>query len=226
MKNLVIKELFELQDLKYKDFQSKLIPTVPPDRIIGVRTPLLRKLAKEMTCDGGFTNTLHHFYFEENNLHAFLIEKIRDFDECISQTEKFLPFVDNWATCDSFCPQIFKKNREKLLPYINKWIKSDHTYTVRFAVCMLMRFFLDELFDEKYLKSVADIKSDEYYINMVKAWFFATALAKQYEKTLPYIENNLLDIWLHNKTIQKATESYRISSEQKTYLKALRRVSV
>ncbi len=217
--------LFELQDLAYRDFHSRLMPTVPKEKIIGVRVPELRKFAKEFakTEDSKeFLKILPHKYYEEDNLHAFLIEQIKDFDECISALDDFLLCVDNWATCDMMSPRIFKKNTEKLLPKIEEWLISDYTYQVRFAIGMLMKFYLDENFDERYLSLVASVKSDEYYINMMIAWYFATALAKQWEKALPYIENKVLDKWTHNKAIQKAVESYRITEEQKEYLKTLK----
>ncbi len=217
--------LFELQDLAYRDFHSRLMPTVPKEKIIGVRVPELRKFAKEFakTEDSKeFLKILPHKYYEEDNLHAFLIEQIKDFDECISVLDNFLLCVDNWATCDMMSPRIFKKNTEKLLPKIEEWLISDYTYQVRFAIGMLMKFYFDENFDERYLSLVASVKSDEYYINMMIAWYFATALAKQWEKALPYIENKVLDQWTHNKAIQKAVESYRITEEQKEYLKMLK----
>lgn len=218
-------QLFEMQDLKYRDFHSKLMPTVDKAKIIGVRTPELRKFAKEFgkTEEAKeFLKILPHKYYEEDNIHAFLIEQIKDFDECISALDSFLLYVDNWATCDMMTPKVFKKNTDKLLPKINEWLISDYTYQVRFAIGMLMKFYLDENFDEKYLKLVASVKSEEYYINMMIAWYFATALAKQWEKALPYIENKVLDKWTHNKAIQKAVESYRITTEQKEYLKTLK----
>lgn len=217
--------LFELQDFSYRDFHSKLMPTVPKEKIIGVRVPQLRKLAKEFgkTEDAKeFLKILPHKYYEEDNLHAFLIEQIKDFDECIFALDDFLLYVDNWATCDMMSPKVFKNNTEKLLPKIEEWLISDYTYQVRFAIGMLMKFYLDESFDERYLQLVASVKSDEYYINMMIAWYFATALAKQWEKTVPFIENKVLDKWTHNKAIQKAVESYRITKEQKEYLKQLK----
>lgn len=217
--------LFEMQDLGYRDFHSKLMPTVPKDKIIGVRVPQLRKFAKEFgkTEDAKeFLKILPHKYYEEDNIHAFLIEQIKDFDECISALDDFLLYVDNWATCDMMTPKVFKKNTDKLLPKIEEWLISDYTYQVRFAIGMLMKFYLDENFDEKYLKLVASVKSEEYYINMMIAWYFATALAKQWDKTLPYIQNKNLDKWTHNKAIQKAVESYRVTDKQKEYLKTLK----
>ena len=214
--------LFELQDLAYRDFHSKLMPTVPKEKIIGVRVPELRKFAKEFgkTTDANeFLKILPHKYYEEDNLHAFLTEQIKDFDECVSALDSFLLYVDNWATCDMMSPKVFKNNTEKLLPKIEEWLISDYVYQVRFAIGMLMKFYLDENFDERYLHLVASVKSDEYYINMMIAWYFATALAKQWEKTVPYIENEVLDKWTHNKAIQKSVESYRITDEKKEYLK-------
>lgn len=218
-------DLFANQDVKYRDFQSKLTPTIEANTAIGVRTPVLRKLAKYYSKRqdvDDFLADLPHKFFDENQLHAFILSEIKDFDECIGKLERFLPFVDNWATCDQMSPKCFKKNHEKLLPYLNKWIKSDDTYTVRFAIVTLMAHFLDDDFDEGYLKLVSDIKSDEYYINMAIAWYFATALAKQYDKTIPYIENKTLDVWTHNKAIQKSIESYRVTAEHKEYLKSLK----
>lgn len=218
-------ELFKLQDLEYKKFHSKLMPTINPDTIIGVRTPDLRKLANSLKDYDDFFNDLPHQYYEENNLHGFLISQIKDYNECIKELNKFLPYVDNWATCDGLRPKCFKKNTDKLLSEIKKWIKSNHTYTVRFAIEMLMTHFLDDEFDERYLELVANVKSDEYYINMMIAWFFATALAKQYEYAIIYVENNILPVWVHNKTIQKAIESYRISDDKKRFLRTLKQRS-
>lgn len=219
-------ELFALQDFKYKEFHKKLIPTVDEDTIIGVRIPALRALVKEFSGTeeaAEFMKELPHKYYEENNVHAFLIEKIKDYDICIRELDRFLPFVDNWATCDSMSPKVLKKHLPELLDKIKEWMASEHIYTVRFGIELLMSYYLDEAFDEKYLQMVADVHSEEYYINMMIAWYFATALAKQYEATLPYIEQQKLDVWIHNKTIQKAVESYRISPEQKSYLRTLRR---
>lgn len=219
------KRLFDLQDLEYKDFQCKLMPTVNADTVIGVRTPQLRALAKQIygTKDADeFLTLLPHFYYEENNLHSYLTERIKDFDLCVNTVDKFLPFVNNWATCDTMKPKVFAKNAEKLLPFIEKWLCSEYTYAVRYGILMLMTHFLDDRFDVKYLKRVSRIKSDEYYINMMIAWYFATALAKQYETALPFIESRALPEFVHNKTIQKACESYRLTPEQKIYLKTLK----
>ena len=221
-------ELLSMQDKTYKDFHSKLMPTINPDSIIGVRVPVLRDYAKKLFKENSieslnsFLKNLPHEFYEENNIHAFLIEKINNFDECIFYLEEFLPYIDNWATCDMLNPKIFKTNCDKLLEKIYQWINSDSVYTVRFGIGMLMRFFLDEKFETKYLDLVSSINSEEYYINMMRAWFFATALAKQYDKTLPYIKNYSLDKWTHNKTIQKANESFRITKDQKEELKKFR----
>lgn len=216
------KELFKLQDLEYKSFHSRLMPNINPDNIIGVRVPLLRALAKKIKWDEEFAEKLPHKYYEENNLHAFMICEIKDFDECISKLNKLLPYIDNWATCDGLKPKCFKKSRNKLLPYIYTWMKSSHTYTVRFACLMLMTHFLDDAFDGKYLKTVSEIKSDEYYINMMLAWYFAEALVKQYDSAIIYLEGRKLPSWVHNKTIQKACESFRITDEKKAYLRSLK----
>ena len=218
-------ELFKMQDLKYKDFHSKLIPTINPDLIIGVRVPKLRRYAKELFKSGEyreFINELPHKYYEENNLHVFLIEQICDFDEVIKETEKFLPYVDNWATCDMFFPKAFKKNKEKLIKRVYEWIDSKNTYTVRYGIGILLKLYLDDCDAEKHFERVSKIKSDEYYINMMIAWYFATALTKQFEKSLPYITEMRLDRWVHNKAIQKAVESKRINPDTKKYLKNLK----
>ena len=219
------KRLFELQDVSYRDFQVKLIPTVETESMIGVRTPALRKLAREYGRReeiGVFLQDLPHKYFDENQLHAFIISGIKDFETCVMHVEKFLPYVDNWATCDQMSPTVFKKKRKELLPYIREWMKSDRTYTVRFGIGMLMQHYLDEDFDPSYPEMVAGIKSEEYYISMMVAWYFATALAKQYDTILPFIEEKRLDSQTHNRAIQKAVESYRITPEQKAYLKTLK----
>ncbi|MBE6903674.1 MAG: DNA alkylation repair protein [Ruminococcaceae bacterium] len=219
----ITKELFKMQDLKYKEFHSKLMPTVDSQSVIGVRVPLIRAFSKKIKNEADeFLNSLPHKYYEENNLHAFLIAQTDDFDKCIKMLNVFLPFVDNWATCDSLRPKCFNKNKDKLLCEIEKWIKSKHVYTVRFAIEMLMVYYLDEDFDERYLKTVSEIKSEEYYINMMLAWYFATALAKKWDSTIIYLKNNALPLWVHNKTIQKAVESYRITAEQKEYLCSLK----
>ena len=221
----IIEELLEQQDKEYRDFQRKLIPTVAPDRIIGVRTPVLRKMAKEMARQEDtkdFLDTLPHHYFEENQLHALILSEEKNFEHCIAGTEPFLPYVDNWATCDQMMPKVFKKHTDELLFYIQKWIASDHTYTIRFAIGMLMRFYLDEKFEPEYLEMVAAVKSGEYYVRMMVAWYFATALAKQYDAALVFLEEKRLEPWTHNKTIQKSVESYRIDDEKKAYLRSLK----
>ena len=220
------KELKKLQDKGYREMQVTIIPTVDADSIIGVRTPALRQLAKELSKRDDiseFLADLPHKYFEENQLHAFILSGMKDAESCIRLVDGFLPFVDNWATCDQMSPKIFKKHKQLLLGYVDKWIKSDHTYVKRFAIGMLMEHFLDEDFKTSYLTKVSKIRSEEYYVNMMIAWYFATALAKQYEDTLPFIEKQKLDKWTHNKSIQKAVESYRITPEQKEYLKTLKR---
>ena len=228
MINKIKNDLLLMQDKTYKDFHSKLMPTINPNSIIGIRVPVLRDYAKKLFKENSieslnpFLKNLPHEFYEENNIHAFIIEKINNFDECIFYLENFLPYIDNWATCDMLNPKIFKTNYEKLLEKIYQWINSDSVYTVRFAIGMLMRYFLDEKFETKYLDLVASINSKEYYINMMRAWFFATALAKQYEQTFPYIKNYSLDKWTHNKSIQKANESFRITKDQKEELKKFR----
>lgn len=217
--------LFSLRDEKFAAFQARLIPNVAPERIIGVRTPALRKLAKTLRGSGEaeeFLKALPHDFFEENNLHAFLLCEMKDFDACVQAVEDFLPYVDNWATCDQMSPRVFRKNKQALLPYIRCWIASERCYTRRFGTGMLMSHFLDEDFREEYLRLVSDIRSEEYYVDMMIAWYFATALAKQYEAALPYLENRRLDPWVHNKTIQKAVESFRVSDEHKACLRALK----
>ena len=217
--------LFSLREEKYAAFQAKLIPNVAPERVIGVRTPALRKLAKTLRGSGQaeeFLKALPHEFFEENNLHAFLLCEMKDFDACVQAVEDFLPYVDNWATCDQMSPGVFRKNKQALLPYIRCWIASERCYTRRFGTGMLMSHFLDEDFREEYLRLVSDKRSEEYYVNMMIAWYFATALAKQYEAALPYLENRRLAPWVHNKAIQKAVESFRVSDGHKTYLKTLK----
>ncbi len=218
-------QLFALQDPEYRKFQAKLIPNIDMEHIIGVRTPDLRMLAKILRDDpetGAFLEKLPHVYFDEDQLHAFLISEEKDFEKCVRQVEAFLPFVNNWATCDQLSPKVFRKHTDELLPYIQKWLASDHTYTVRFGIGMLMQHYLDERFDPAYPEMVARIRSDEYYVNMMIAWYFATALAKQYDAVIPYMKEKRLDARTHNKAIQKCAESRRISPEQKEYLKSLK----
>ena len=221
----ILEKLFALQDKNYRAFQSKLMPTVPPETVIGVRTPLLRKLAKELSGTPqaeSFLRCLPHTYYEENNLHAFLVEKIRDYPTALAETERFLPYIDNWATCDCFCPKVFAKHKAELIPSIRRWLDSDKVYTVRYAMGMLMRYYLDEEFQPEYLAWVADVHSEEYYLNMMRAWYFATDLAKQPDTALPWLTERQLDVWTHNKTIQKAVESFRIPPEMKQQLRMLR----
>ena len=221
----IVEELFRMQDKDYALMQTKIIPTVAADRIIGVRTPALRTFAKSLYKDSdidAFLSSVPHQYFDEDQLHAFILSLEKNFDKCIAEVDAFLPYIDNWATCDQLSPKVFKKEPEKLLPHIQSWIKSDRTYTVRFAIGMLMQHFLDERFDVKYADLAAAVRSEEYYVNMMIAWYFATALAKQYESILPYLEEKRLDDWVHNKAIRKSVESYRITDEQKTYLKTLK----
>lgn len=221
----ITEQLLALQDVEYKAFHSKLMPTVSQDVIIGVRTPELRRLSKKIaksTEVEKFLQQLPHHYYEENNLHAFLIETIKHFDSCIAALNEFLPYVDNWATCDMMSPKVLKNDLSRLYEWIKVWIAGGETYTLRFGVNMLMKYYLDEAFLPEYPELVASIRSEEYYVNMVVAWYFATALAKQYEAVVPFLEEKRLDVWTHNKTIQKAVESYRISPEQKAYLKTLK----
>ena len=217
--------LFALRDETYGDFSAKLIPTADRDRIIGVRTPALRALAKELagTAEAEeFLRALPHPYLEENHLHAFLIERIRDYDACVAALDAFLPFVDNWATCDCMSPACFKKQHARLIRDVRRWLDSDALYTVRFGLRMLMNHFLDGDFRPEYLDWAAEPETEAYYLRMMQAWYFATALAKQYEAALPFLESRRLEAWTHNKAIQKAVESYRNSDGQKAYLRTLR----
>lgn len=217
--------LFSLQDTGYRDFQAKLIPGASAETMIGVRTPALRALAKQLLKQediGEFLQDLPHRYFDENQLHAFIISEIKDYGTCMEEVCRFLPYIDNWATCDQLSPKVFRKHRPELLLMVREWLQSAHTYTVRFGTGMLMQHFLDEDFDPEYPALAAGIRSEEYYINMMTAWYFATALAKQYDTILPYIEEHRLDPWVHNKTIQKAIESRRVTEEQKKYLRSLK----
>ena len=218
-------EFYSLQDTEYRDFQSGLIPDVGKEYFIGVRTPELRRMAKQMAKRDDveeFLSELPHEFFDENQLHAFILSEMKDYEKCMAGIKAFLPYVNNWATCDQMSPKVFKKHRQELLLEIKEWLKSDETYTVRFAIGMLMQHFLDENFDLIYPEMVANIRSEEYYIKMMVAWYFATALAKQYDAVFPFIKGNRLDAWTHNKTIQKAVESYRITPEQKEELRKLK----
>lgn len=221
----ILKRLYALQDTNYQIFQSKLIPTVAPEKVIGVRTPALRAYAKELSKRedvGVFLVALPHAYFDEDQLHAFIISLGKNYDETLAAVDTFLPYVDNWATCDQLSPKVFRKHRAELLPEIKRWMASEHIYTIRFGVGMLMQHYLDEDFDPAYLEDVAALRSGEYYVNMMIAWYFATALAKRYDATLPYLEQRRLDAWTHNKAIQKAIESYRVTEERKAYLRTLK----
>lgn len=218
-------DLFAMQDLSYRDFHSRLMPDVDKAAVIGVRVPELRKYVKELAKDPEiqeFLDDLPHQYYEENNVHGFLIQQMKEYEKCMEELEKFLPYINNWATCDMTSPKVFKKHKEELLEAVRRWIASNHIYTVRYGIGMLMQHYLDEDFREEYPQMVSEIQSEEYYVNMMIAWYFATALAKQYETILPYIEKQKLDVWTHNKTIQKACESYRITPEQKAYLRTLK----
>ncbi len=223
----VYDRLLEVKDDEYKEFQARLVPNISADTILGVRTPQMRQIAKEIYAGSDrdeFLNDLPHKYYEENLVHFFVIAMIRDFDECVSEVERFLPYVDCWPVSDQSSPKVFKKHHEELLTYIRKWIASDHVYTARFAIRMLMNEFLGDDFDSRYLELAASRSGPEedYYINMMVAWYFATALAKRYDETIGYFEEHRLDDWVHRKSIQKAVESYRVTDEHKEYLKSLR----
>lgn len=221
----VYEMLIEVKDNEYQKFQARLVPNIPSDTIVGVRTPQMRKIAKEVFASDlreAFLTDLPHRYYEENLIHFFIVAMIKDFDQCVQMTEAFLPYVDCWPVSDQASPGAFKKNHPRLLPYIKKWISSDHIYTARFGIRMLMNEFLGEDFREEYLALVAAKKGEDYYLKMMIAWFFATALAKRYDESVKYLENHVLDDWVHRKTIQKAIESYRITPEHKEYLKSLR----
>jgi len=222
----IINELLKLKDQKYAEFQSKLIPSISKERIIGVRIPDIRQMGKKYAKEDEskeFLKELPHFYLEENILHAQIISEIKDLKTCFEEIDRFLPYVDNWAVCDTMSPKVLKKDKIELLKMIRKWANSNKTYTCRFGIGMLMRYFLDEDFQKELLEIPANVHSEEYYVNMMVAWFFATALAKQYDDVIIYLQNNRLNKWIHNKTIQKACESYRITPEQKEYLKKIRR---
>ena len=219
------KALWAMHEDSYGDFQARLIPGIPRSSIIGVRMPKIRQLAKELVrdnCTSAFLSELPHAYFDENILHGAILSLMKDFPACLSAVEAFLPYIDNWAACDLLSPKVFRKHREELLPYIRKWAASAEPYTCRFGLEMLMSFYLDDSFLPEYLEIPAKVRSEEYYVNMMIAWFFATALAKQWESAIPYITENRLPVWVHNKSIQKALESYRITPEQKGYLRCLK----
>jgi len=219
------KQLFELQDLKYRDFHSKLMPETDKETVIGIRTPVLRKFAKEFAGTSeaeAFLRQLPHRYYEENNHHMMLITGIKDYEKCMEEIQRFLPCIDNWATCDYPAPKCFARHKDQVLEEAKRWISSGETYVIRYGIGMLMRLFLDEDFSSEYLEMAAAVQSQEYYVNMMIAWYFATALAKQWDATVPYIEQHKLSDWVHRKTVQKAVESYRITPEQKEYLKGFR----
>lgn len=221
----VYERLIEVKDEEYKVFQAKLVPNISPDTIIGVRTPQMREVARSVYKEGNydsFLKELPHKYYEENLVHFFIVAMIKDFDDCVAAVEEFLPYVDCWPVSDQASPKTFKKNHQKLLPYIKKWIASDHVYTSRFGMRMLMNEFLDEDFKEEYLELVASKEGEDYYLKMMQAWYFATALAKQYDASVKYIEGKSLDEWVRKKSIQKAVESYRVTDDHKEYLKSLR----
>ena len=224
--NKILSDLFSFQDNEYRDFNSKLIPNIPKESVIGVRVPVLRKYAKEIknsSLENDFLNSLPHRYLEENILHALLIENIKTYDEIINALNEFLPYVDNWAVCDIMSIKIFKKHIDILPEQLDRWLNSAHPYTIRFAIKMYMTYYLDDNFNQSYMTKISEIQSDEYYVNMMIAWYFATALAKQYDTAIKFVENNKLPTWVHNKTIQKAIESYRITKNQKEYLRTLKR---
>ena len=223
--NKIVCDLLNMQDIAYRDFHSRLVPSVDYERIIGVRTPHLRKYAKDIKYKDfaiDFLNSLPHYYYEENNLHSFLLESIKEYDTCIELVNKFLFYVDNWATCDSLNPKCFKNNLDKLHKEACRWINSGHTYKIRFGIVMLMKYYLDDLFDFGFLQCVLQVENSDYYVYMAKAWYLAEALIKQYDVTIKYFEKKLLSKDVHNKAIQKAIESYRISDETKKYLKTLK----
>ena len=222
MHDKIVSDLFNMRDEKFAHFNASLIPTTNANNVIGVRTPELRRYAKTISSPEQFLNKLPHKYFEENQIHAFILSGIGDIEKCINLVDAFLPYIDNWATCDQLIPKIFAKNTNQILPWIRKWIRSNHTYTVRFAIGLLMRFFLGDKFNPSYADMIIKIKSNEYYINMMRAWYFATALTKNWDDIIGIIENKKLDTWTHNKTIQKAIESYRISNTQKAHLRKLK----
>ncbi len=222
----ILARLFALQDPAYRDFQAKLVPNIPPERVIGVRVPQLRALGKELrgTPEAEiFLRQLPHSYYDENMLHGILISGIRDYIQCVAELNRFLPYVDCWPVCDTLLPRVLGKHPDQLLGEVRRWLDSGETYTVRFGIGALMRYYLDDNFSSEYPALVAGVRSEEYYVNMMRAWYFATALAKQYDAVLPFLTEGRLDLWTHNKAIQKAVESYRITPEQKAFLRTLKR---
>lgn len=225
--NKILDILYRHQDEKYGDFMSKLIPTLPRENIIGIRSPAFKKIPKEVHAEAedeieAFLKELPHKYQEENYLHNALISEIKDFDVFMNAFEKYLPYINNWAVSDGLNPQVLQKNHDKLVPYIAKWIKSESSYTNRVAMLFIMKYFLDEDFKAEYLSWAAEIRSDEYYVNMMTAWLFAEALSKQWNEAVRFIQEKKLDAWTHNKAIQKARESHKITDEKKEYLKNLK----
>lgn len=222
--NKIQKDLFTLSEQAYAEFCFNLTPNIDPKSIIGVRIPKIRKYAKSICNNDNteFLKCLPHKYYEENLLHGFLIEQIKDYDKCLFELEKFLPFIDNWSVCDTCNPKIFRKHKDDLIVHIKKWINDDKTYTIRYGIGLLMGLYLDDDYKKEYLDIVSKVRSEEYYVNMMIAWYFATALAKQYDDAISYLENNKLTKWVHNKTIQKAIDSYRVSDDRKDYLRTLR----
>ena len=221
---MIKEDLFSLKDEQYQEFQSSLIPTIPKDTVIGVRTPILRKYAKDMSNEvrDSFMHELPHQYYEENILHAICLSEVKDYNLFIKEIERFLPYIDNWAVCDIIKPKVVQKDKKDFNQYIKKWINSNEVYTIRYGVDMLMTYYLDEDYRKTYLKYPLKVKSSDYYVKMVVAWYYATALAKHYDDTIVILEEKKLSKWVHNKTIQKAIESYRITLEQKEYLKSLK----
>ena len=222
MHNKIMSDLFNMRDEQFAKFNAKLLPSDIAQFVIGIKTQKLRKYAKSIPNTDAFLKSLPHKYFEENQIHAFILSDVRDFETCVNLVNEFLPYINNWATCDQLIPKTFAKHPDKLFRWIQKWIKSKHTYSVRFAIGLLMRFYLGNMFNQKYADMVLKVQSDEYYVNMMRAWYFATALAKNWDDVIDIIENKKLDLWTHNKTIQKSIESFRISNEQKKYLRKLK----
>ena len=223
--SIILTKLKALGDETYRSFQSKLIPEIDPSKIIGVRMPALKKLSVEICGSeeaSEFLRQLPHYYYDEDNLHAYLIMREKNFDTALKLTEEFLPYINNWATCDSLKPSVFSKKPETLLPQVKSWLKSGHPFTVRYGIKFLMDYFLDRRFDESYLKLISDVENDSYYVKMASAWYFSFALIKQYEKTVTLFKKGLPDRFVHNKAIQKATESRRLSPDEKNYLRTLK----
>lgn len=225
MSDIILNRLKKAASAEYKNFYAKLVPNVDSDRILGVKAPIVKDIAKDIYNSANekeFTRDLPHYFLEENNLHVFLINLEKDFDKCIGSVERFLPYIDNWSTCDSLRPKCFCKNKQKLLLYVKKWISSKAEYAVRFGVGVLMSYYLDDDFQVQFIGDVSKINDERYYVRMMIAWYFATALTKRYDDAIYIFENKVLPVWTHNKAIQKAIESYRIDDEKKDYLKGLK----